>query len=272
MIVVGAVEIVVEAGGFFFVSLFHAFGAAAGLDPVEHESHDVNRVARGRVEHRSVLGVGVVAQHGRDGGGEIFADEVVANDDEGDAGRCQVLLRTGIKDAEFGHVNRLGQNVRRTVTDEGNVPRVGEIAPFGAVDRVVERDVDIVVIPFDFADFGDVATPAVARRRHDVDRGEETPRLLDGLFGPHARIDVCRPARLVEVERNHCKLQTRPSLQKQHAIVVGDVHEVADFGLTSFDDRLVGGRAVAHFHDGLAGPVAVEHFFGADFQNGFGKR
>ncbi len=270
MIVVAVVEVIVEEFGFFGIAFEHAFGTAVGFDPVEDEAHDIDGIAGRRIEHRAILGMSVIAQHGGNGAGEVFADEGLADDDEGDASIGEGFLGTGIEQAAFGDIERFTEDARGNVGNERCVARIGDIAPFGAENRVVHRDMNIVIIALDFVNFGNVAATAIARRGHDIDLIHKALGFIDGFLGPDTRVDIGNFAALFQVERNHGKLEACTALQEQDFVIVGNVHEFADFGFNTFDDGFVGVRTVAHFHDGLAGAIAVEHLFGADFEHGCG--
>jgi len=53
--------------------------------------------------------VGVIAEHdGRIGG--RMADQIIADNDQRDSRRTQVLLRAGVEQGEFGNVQRLRES------------------------------------------------------------------------------------------------------------------------------------------------------------------
>ena len=54
--------------------------------------------------------MGVITEHRRDEFREVFANHVVADDDERDACRSEVFLGTGIEKSEFGDIERFGKN------------------------------------------------------------------------------------------------------------------------------------------------------------------
>ena len=78
---------------------------AERLQPLEHQAGDIDRVAGRRIEHRIGLGLRLVVHHARRALGHL-ADEIVAHDGDRQARGADVLLRTGVDQAELGDVER----------------------------------------------------------------------------------------------------------------------------------------------------------------------
>ena len=89
--------------------------------------------------------MGLVVEHG---GGEILsvADEVLADNHHRQAGGAHVLLGAGVQQAELADVDGLGQNAGRNISHQGNVPGFRKRVPLGAVNGVVQTDVEIIRI------------------------------------------------------------------------------------------------------------------------------
>ena len=271
------VEEVVEDLRFLAVRLGHRLEPAGRLDVLEDETHHVHRVAWRGVEHRALVGVGVIAEHRRYVGGKVPvrlvfgpADQVLADDHDGHSRGGEVLLRAGVDDAELRDVHRLGEDVGGRVAHERDIPGLGERGHLGAEDRVVRGDVDVVVISLDLRDLGDVGVVLVLGGGDDVD-GHPALRFLERLAGPDAGVDVRGFALLLEVERHHRELEARAALEEENLVVRRDIHELAEEGLGFRDDRLKRLGAMAHLHNGLARPVAVEHLGGGALENFLGQ-
>ena len=90
--------------------------------------------------------MGFIVQHRGDF--SHIADEIVADDDDGQPGGADVLLRPGIDNAVFGDIDLLRKGCRRTYPSRGECPSVSGMAlELGAIDRVVGGDVNIVARP-----------------------------------------------------------------------------------------------------------------------------
>ena len=74
-------------------------------------------------------------------------------------------------------------------------------------------------------------------------------RLLERLARELTRDDVIRLVIPVhQIERNGGELRGRAALQKEHLIVVRNVHEAAEILLGGLDDGIVIGRSMTHLH------------------------
>ena len=111
-----AVDYVVEQFGFGVVYFFHRGYSAAGFNPFEDQSDDVNREGRRGVVEGFFFDVGAVLEKR----GKIFVGtfgEVFADDGDGGAAGTEIFLRAGIDDAEFIYVDGAGGDVRRHISD-----------------------------------------------------------------------------------------------------------------------------------------------------------
>lgn len=78
------------------------------------------RVSRRCVVERLVCQQDLVVENGR-ADGLRSADEIIAHDDNGQAGHTGVLLRAGNDGAVVGHIHRTGEKVGGHVKDDGHV-------------------------------------------------------------------------------------------------------------------------------------------------------
>ena len=268
----GLVEEVVQQRGLLVVALADALEATLLLEPLEDEAADVNRVASRRVVQAAGISHGLPTQQRRGEGQHVFADEILTGDDDGQTSRADVLLNTTVDDAVLRNVNRLGEEARRHVCDQGYVARLGQLVVDGAVNRLVLADVEVVGVlgNLDGVDVGHVAERLVLAGRQAV-RGAVHLRFLEGLLRPGTGNDVVGHAAfdLHEVHRNGGELRGGATLEEQHLVVLGDAHEVAQVGLSGVDDVLERLRAMAHLHDGHACALVVEHFGCSLLQNRF---
>jgi hypothetical protein len=83
-------------------------------------------------------------------------------------------------------------------------------------------------------------------------------RFLDRLLGPHAGVEIVRrPVWRKQIHRHHRKLQRRPTLEKQHAVIVGNACQRPAVGLRLVEDPIerLAAMAVLHDPDAAAGHV-----------------
>ena len=141
-----------------------------------------------------------------------------------------------------------------------------------AVDRLVLADVDVVGVGRESGaiEIGN-AREVLVLGGSDKVRGAVELRFLEGLLRPVARHDVVGDLVAHEVHRNCRELLRGAALQKEHAVVVGDGHEIADVLLGGLDDALERRRAMGHFHDRHARPVVIEHLRRRGLQDLLGK-
>ena len=255
------IQVVVQDGCLLLVHALHNLKAAQALKPLEHLAAHVDAVARRGVRQAAGVGLRLVAHDGGREGQHVLADKVVAHDDDDHAGRADVLLHAAVDQAVLRHVNGLGEEHAGHVGHQRDVAGVGKLRVARAVHRFVLADVDVVGVggKRQTVNIGHVREVFVLGAGHAVGLAVQL-RLLERLLRPVARHDVVGNLVLHEVHRDGRELLRGAALQKQHAVVVGDVHEVADVLLSRFDDALERGGAVRHLHDRHARALVIEHF------------
>ena len=98
----------------------------------------------------SLFSHGLPVEHDRVLFKRIVAEQILADDDDGNAGRAHVLLCAGVDDAVLGDINRLGQDVGGHIRYERYACRgLGVVLILGAVDGVVGADVEVIGIRTD---------------------------------------------------------------------------------------------------------------------------
>ena len=265
----GGVKEVVEDLCLVEVALVHLLKPADALEVLEHLAAAVDRPAVRRVVHGAVLGVGVVAHVDGHLGVEVLADEVLADDDHHHARGADVLLHARVNEAVVADVAGLGEEHRRLVADEDMALGVGQLLPRHAVDGLVLADVDIVRVLGDVevGAVGDIAVVLVLAGGGDDDLAVLL-RFADRLLGPRAGLDVDGLAVFHQVPGDRGKLQRGAALNKEHLVVVGNAHQVAEIGLRLIDDLLVHGAAVGHLHHAHAAAAVVHHLVTDLLQHG----
>ncbi len=131
--------------------------------------HSVNRETRWRVVEGIFRDVGRVLEHDRQIIRHDF-EQVVANDDQGHAGRADVLLRAGINKTERAGVERPAHEVGGHIGDNRYAGRIREDLPLGAADGVVGSDVGVNGIPVEGDPPRDVGELTVLGGGHHLDR------------------------------------------------------------------------------------------------------
>ena len=245
------VDEVVEHRGFLAVDLLHRGDAAHLLEIAHVEHHDVDWPAGGRVVEAVVRRMDGIFEHGG-ADRHLAAQHILSHDDEGDARGSEVLLRAGVDQGVLVHVRDLAHDAGGHVGHQGSAA-VGQIVPLGAEDGVVLGDVDVVdVIPEILA--GDLGDVGVARLFGGRDQADVAVfyRFFISLLGEVARHDVVCATLLQKIEGDRLELRGRAALEKEHFILVGDVHQLAHEGDAFVVDGLVDLAAVAELHDAHA--------------------
>ena len=117
----GLVQDLVEEVGLVAIAGEHLLESADLIpEPAGDEHHDVDREDRRRVVAGAVLDVGPVVKGRREAVRDAI-EQVVPDDDHGDAGRPRVLLRPRVQEPVTRDVDRSRQEVRRDVGDQGHV-------------------------------------------------------------------------------------------------------------------------------------------------------
>ena len=266
------VEEVVKDRRFFTVSPLHLLETAHVEEPLEDLAADVDAVARRRIVHGAVLGIGRELAHRRREGHHVLGHHVVTDDADHDARRTDVLLCAGIKICIFLHVDRLGQEAGRQVGDEVLSLRVRQIPVFRAVDRIVLADVNVICILADWKvrNVRDVGERLILGGRDLIGRAVLL-RFLVRSLRPLAGHDVIRDAVLHEVHRQHRELQMRAALHEHDFIILGNGKQRPKVRLRLVNDRLIRLGPVRHLHHGHARSAVIQHFRLCFFQHFLGQ-
>ena len=256
---VAGINRVVDQRCLRFVARSYCRQAALLLDPVQHQSHQVDAECRRRVVQRIIFGKCAVFQHRRQlgiGGGQ----ERFLNDHQRDPGRAEVFLRAGVNHAEFADVDRPRQDVARHIGNQRHVTGFGKFTPLRAKNRVVRGQVHVGGVRLQ---------PQVRQGRNAAEFSgfragrfvglAQLLRFIQRFLGPGAGRHIGGLlARRQEVQRNHRKLEAGAALQEQYVIVLGDRHQFAQQGDGLVVHRLILLAAMAHLHDGHARAPEVE--------------
>src|SRR5262245_59575305 len=182
--------------------------------PFEDEAADVDRVAGRRVVHRTTFGQVAVVEHG----GQVVGyalQQIFADDDHGRARRAGVLLRAGVDQTVFRHVDRAADEIGRHVADERDVARGGLFIELDAEDRLVRSEMDIsgAYVQFDLFGPGQAIEIGAGGRRGFANRAAFL-RLFERALAPTAGENVIGAlAPGLQIHRNHSELQARAALQ-----------------------------------------------------------
>ena len=264
----GAVQEIIQDGGLLLVVLLHCLQAALLLQPLEDLAADVDAVSGRSVVHGAVVGVGLILQHGGGAGDGVLGDQVLTDDDDDHTGGADVLLNAAVDDAVLGNVHGLGQEAGRHVGNQELALGIGQGLELGAVNGVVLADVDVVGILGNgqVGAVGDVGEGSILGGSDGVGLAIELG-FLPCLLGPLAGDDVVGNLVFHQVHGNHGELLVGAALEEQDLVVIGNVHQLPQVSLGLVDDALVGLGTVAHFHDGHAGALVIEHLGGNFSQN-----
>ena len=94
----------IQQSGFALIDPMHRIEPAnALLEPLSHQSHDVDAKRRWSVPHRVFLGVVAIAQVSRQAIAAAF-EQVLANDHDRHSGRTRILLRTSVHNPVLGNI------------------------------------------------------------------------------------------------------------------------------------------------------------------------
>ena len=226
-----------------------------------------------RVVQRVLAGLQLVAHVRRHDVAErrAVANQVVAADHDGVARGTGVLLDAGVDEAVALHGQGAREEHARNVRHDGHVAGVGKLARHRAVHGLVLAQVHVVQRLVRHA-------PKVRRavEARGLARGEHVSLtvlagLLPGLLRPVARHQVACVTAAHQVHGHARKLQRRAALQKHDAVVVRNPHQAPERLLRVVQDRLEGGRSMAHLHDGHAAALVVEHLCGGFLEDLLGQ-
>ena len=262
----GAIEIavvqrVVEQLRLFDVHLLDGLDTALLLQPLHAQSGDVDGVGGRGIQHAALL-VHDLPVHDLGGGGHGPAQQVAADDHDGQARGTYVLLGTGVDHAEAADIVDLAQDVGRHVRHQRDLAGLGQGRIAGAVDGVVGGDVEIIRVGIELRGVqrGNVGVLVVLGGRHHVHLAV-LPGLHQRAVGKIAAVHVVsRAAAGHKIHRDGRELARRAALQKQHRVVLGNVHQLAQGRLGLIEDGLILLGSVTHLHDVHAGVAIAQHF------------
>ena len=262
------VQEVVEDLRLLLVPGVHGLQAALVQQVSEHLAAAVDGPAVGGVVHRTVVGVGLVAEVGGYGLVQIVPDQVLADDDHRHAGGAHVLLHAGPDEAILADIAGAGKEHGGLVAHQHGVSTRRQGVEGSAVDGLILTDIEIVGVFGDLQSgaVGNIGEVFVGRRGHHL-HFAKLLCLADGLFGPAAGLHIAGNAVFHQVHGNHGKLQRTSALHKEDFIVLRDVHELAQVSLCLVPDLLEDGRAVAHLHHAHAAALIVHHLGSDLLQN-----
>ena len=214
--------------------------------------------------------MGLVFQHGGGAGQDILPNEIFPDNGNDYTGGTNVLLRTAINHAVVRNLYRLRQEAGGYVGYQRLAFCIGQGMELGAVNGIVLADIDVITLFTDgqigtIRDIGKVLVRGGGKR---IGLTKELG-LLPGFLGELAGDDVVRNAVAHQVHGHHGKLLAGAALQKEHLVVFRDAHQGAQILLCLVNNLLIGLGTMAHFHNGHAGSLVIQHFCGSFPQNLF---
>ena len=271
---IGAVEVVVQDGRLLLVELLDALKATLSLEPLEDLAANVNGVARRRVEHGALVGLGFVLEHGGNELRQVVADQILADDDDGGTGRADVLLDAAVDKAVLLNVDRLGQEAGAHIGNQNGIALgLGILVELGAIDGLVVADVDVVGIfaNLKLVDIGNVSEVLVLRGSSDTDVAV-LGGFLASLLAPGTGKDIVGLALLKKVHGNGGELRPSATLQEENLVIVGNTHQITQIGLSLVEDLLECLGAMGHLHNGHARAAVIQHLSCGLLKHADGKR
>lgn len=224
-----AVDIVVEEGGPLGSLGLHGRDSALLEHVGEIEAAHIDRPAGWRVVERvGGLGEGLpVAQQGSVAA--MAGDQVVSNDDEGESGGADVLLRASVDNAVLRPVDWLRAEVAGHVADEGLASGhlvVSELVELEALDGLVVTVVEELGLSVDIP-VGWLGNRCVSVGRvvSDLVSDAVLLRLFDGALRPSARSQVVRSLLLSIAEQvvaDGRELERCTTLEHEDSVIVRD--------------------------------------------------
>ena len=276
-----AVNLLIEHSALLEVDLVHIFNAADGvLNPLQGLVHNEDGAYRRSVEHRDVLSlfssVGAEVNHS---GQRVhiltvgdLAEDVLADDVEGDTGGADVLLSTTVDETVLLDVDGTAHNVRAHIGNQHNVVDLvsGEVlADFSTVDGVVGRDVEVVGVSGNGPTLRDIAVGLVLAAGHDNGLAEVFS-LFCSLLCPNTGLQV--GSLLVEqVGGNIHKAGAGTATEEQDFILSGDVQKVAPQLTGLFHSALPTRSTVRYFEQTDTGVVEIADGIDGRFNGLFGQ-
>ena len=213
--------------------------------------------------------MGLVAEIGGDEFRQVLPDQVLPDDDNGHAGGAYVLLDAGPDQTVLADVAGAGEEQGGLVRHQNLALGVGQRVVGGAVDGLIFADVDVIGVVRDvqIGTVGEIGEVLIGGGGDDFDLA--VPLGLGyGLFAPSAGLHIAGHAVFHQVHGDHGKLHRTAALNKEHLIVIGNVHQRPQIGFRLRQDLLEHRGAVAHLHNAHTAAVIVQHFGGDLLQNG----
>ena len=234
------IQIIVQQRRLFLIALCHHRKAAHILQPLKYLAADVNAVGRGRVVHRAVISVGLVAEHGGGVEHHVIPDQVLPDDGNDHTGRADIFLYAAVDHTVLAHIHGLGQETAGNVRYQIFTLGVGKLCKTGAVNGVVLADVHIVRVGIDrkIGAVGDVGKALVSGGGNGSDLAV-TAGLFVGFFCPNAGNDIVRDAVSHQVHGDGRKLLAGAALQKQYLVVAGNTHQLPQIRFRLVDNGLI---------------------------------
>ncbi len=269
------IDRLVEQPGLGLVALGDRCEPAGLPDPPRDQGDDGDREHRRRVVQRAGADVGPVVEDRGEAVGDLVED-VVADQDDRDPRRADVLLRPRVHERVPPQVQGAGEQVAGHVADE--MSRLGDRRirwPLDPLDRLVRGRVDErrAAGRIQLVGTGHVVVagpPAVPGRAS----GSDARPLGQRLGRPRPGHDVGTPGPLAvqQVHRCHRELQAGSSLQEQHVEAVGDRQQLSDPRLRFLQDLGEPRGAVTHLEDRSSRGVGVAHERRRALEHGAGQR
>ena len=263
------VQETVQNGGLFRVALCHGLQTAVVQQILEHLAAAVDGPAVGGIIKGVGVSVGLVAEIGGDEFRQILPDQILPDDDNGHAGGADVLLDAGPDQTVFADVAGAGEEQGGLVRHQNLALGVGQRVVGGAVDGLIFADVDVIGVVRDvqIGAVGEIGEVLIGGGGNDLDFTVSLG-FGNGLFAPSAGLHIAGHAIFHQVHGNHGKLHRTAALNKEHLIVIRNVHQRPQIGFCLRQNFLKHRGAVAHLHDAHATAVIVQHFGGDLLQNG----
>jgi len=252
---------IVDERRLFRIALRHSREAALALDPGRNLAHHVDAEGRRGIVQGILVVEGFIAQHGGQGFRALFQHGLPGNH-QCHARRAQVLLDTGVNEAEPGEIQRPGKHIRGHIRDEGHTAGFRDVVVLSAVDGVVIADMQIgcVVAELDLLLGRDMAEVRFLAGSGHMAHAQNLGFLV-GLAGKAAGKHIVADFAIGgEIQRNHVKLHAGAALDEQYLIIIAQSHELLDIGFGLIVYSIVGLGPMADLGDGHAGVLEIQEF------------
>ncbi len=218
---IAVVDSIIYQSSLLLVTLSHNLQATLLLQPVGYLANHVDAKGRWGVVEGILLVVGVITQHGRESLRALFQHGASCHY-QGNTGRSQVLLDTGINQAELGEIQRTGQNIRGHICNQRHIASFRDVVVLSAIDGVVVANMEIssVIAEFDFILGRDVLEVYILAGGSGIATAKDFCFFVC-LGGKAAGKDVV--ATLLsrsKVQSHHVKLHAGTALNEQNLIVI----------------------------------------------------